>query len=89
MIIKLLRIKVDYFAVEERWNCFDHLVRGLGRDGLSGSAVSLELLQGTLGVPAGVRVMLTIPAARSKASVEHLAQWLPPSLTADLLSTYE
>lgn len=45
MILKLLKIKIDYFASEDQWNCFDHLVRNLGRDGLLGKDTNQELVR--------------------------------------------
>ncbi|KAL1408621.1 hypothetical protein Q8F55_005434 [Vanrija albida] len=72
-IVRVLRRKVDLLASPEQFNKFDHLVRGLGRDGLLGAGVEEELVQ----------------AARNRAAIEHVAQFLPPTLLPTLVATYE
>ena len=44
IIINHLKRKVDHFAAPETYEKFDHLVRGLGRDGLLESSANAELV---------------------------------------------
>ncbi|WWD19530.1 hypothetical protein CI109_103991 [Kwoniella shandongensis] len=73
LIINHLKKKVEYFAREEEFEKFDHLVRGLGRDGLLDAEADKELLR----------------LARLKAGCEHLAQWLPPAVLPKLVESYD
>lgn len=47
-VVALLQTKVDYFSAVERFEQFDHLVRGLSRDGLLSSDGASELTEGEL-----------------------------------------
>ena len=44
IIINHLKRKIEHFAAPEQYEKFDHLVRGLGRDGLLESSASPELV---------------------------------------------
>jgi ribonuclease H2 subunit B len=44
VIINHLKRKVDHFAAPETYEKFDHLVRGLGRDGLLETSANPELV---------------------------------------------
>jgi ribonuclease H2 subunit B len=44
IIINHLKRKVEHFAAPEIYEKFDHLVRGLGRDGLLESSANTELV---------------------------------------------
>ncbi|KAK8853116.1 hypothetical protein IAR55_003817 [Kwoniella newhampshirensis] len=73
LIIKHLRKKVDFLAREEEFEKFDHLVRGLGRDGLLDTEADRGLIR----------------LARLKAGCEHFAQWLPPPVLSTLVESYD
>lgn len=47
MAIRHLQRKVEYFAAEDQFYHFDHLVRGLGRDGLLDAGPGIQLAQGS------------------------------------------
>jgi ribonuclease H2 subunit B len=91
MILKLLKIKIDYFASEDQWNCFDHLVRSLGRDGLLGKDTNQELVRSEYNSSTYSDEVADylLSAARIKATVEHYSQYLPPSVTKTLNDSYE
>ena len=44
-LMAMLRKKAAFVAREEQFEMFDHLVRGLGRDGLLASGTELELVR--------------------------------------------
>ncbi|CAK9779475.1 hypothetical protein CC85DRAFT_288554 [Cutaneotrichosporon oleaginosum] len=73
VILELLRRKVDRLADEANFSKFDHLVRGLGRDGLLETGADPVLVQ----------------AARNTAAIEHIAQYLPPLLLPMLIASYD
>ncbi|WOO82953.1 uncharacterized protein LOC62_04G006433 [Vanrija pseudolonga] len=72
-IVRVLRRKVDLLASPEQFGKFDHLLRGLGRDGLLVAGVDEGLVQ----------------AARNRAAIEHVAQYLPSTLLPSLTATYD
>ncbi|BEJ16780.1 hypothetical protein CspHIS471_0601810 [Cutaneotrichosporon sp. HIS471] len=72
-MLSIVKAKVDRLAAADNFNKFDHLVRGLGRDGLLETSADPTLVQ----------------AARTCAAIEHVAQYLPPSLLASLSSSYD
>lgn len=72
-ILSVLKAKTDNLSDTKNFDRFEHLVRGLGRDGL---------------LEAGVDEAI-VAAARSKAAAEHIAQYITPELLATLLSSYE
>ncbi|CAD6573945.1 MAG: hypothetical protein TREMPRED_000969 [Tremellales sp. Tagirdzhanova-0007] len=74
LTLRLLRLKIDYFASPSQFCKFDHLVRSLGRDGiLETGSDSVELLK----------------QARIEASLAHLSQWLPAGIVASLFESYD
>lgn len=83
-IVALLKAKTDHLADPATFNKFDHLVRGLGRDGLSEPGADEKVVSGELHAFPTNRL-----AARSKAAAEHIAQYITPDLLKDLLSCYE
>ena len=46
-VLRLVKAKVDMFATPENWECFDHNVRSLNRDGLLAEGVDPALVQGS------------------------------------------
>ncbi|AAW45309.1 hypothetical protein CNBH3810 [Cryptococcus deneoformans B-3501A] len=73
LIIQHLKRKAGFFAGPEEFEKFDHLVRGLGRDGLLEKDIDEELLS----------------SARLRAACDHLAQWLPGPVLSKLVKSYD
>jgi len=44
-ILRLLKLKIEWFANEERWGAFDHNIRQLGREGLLAKGVDEDLIK--------------------------------------------
>ncbi len=44
LTLRLLRLKIQYFASESHFGMFDHLVRSLGRDGLLEPSAEIEVV---------------------------------------------
>ena len=89
-ITDLLRKKITHFSQPQIFGRFDHLVRGLTRDGLSGQGD--ELVDRMSCLHANVYRMSAetkMVEARVKASIEHVSQWLSPRISAALLESYE
>jgi len=84
-IIALLRLKVQWFAQEERWGAFDHNIRQLGREGLLATGVDERLLESA----SRDRQASLMEGTRIKSSIDHFAQYLPVSITERLLKSYE
>jgi len=74
--LSFLRAKAAHLAAPERFEQFDHLVRALNRDGLWSDSAS------------DPNVPLT-SAARTKASIEHIAQYLPTGTASALYASYD
>ncbi|GMK58325.1 hypothetical protein CspeluHIS016_0503570 [Cutaneotrichosporon spelunceum] len=72
-MLAIVRAKVDSLAAADTFDKFDHLVRGLGRDGLLEPSADPALVH----------------AARVSAAIEHVAQYLPPPLLASLTASYD
>jgi len=45
LTLKLLQMKIEYFADDSRFGMYDHLVRSLGREGLLEPGVDPELVK--------------------------------------------
>ncbi|WRT70336.1 uncharacterized protein IL334_007334 [Kwoniella shivajii] len=73
IVLNHLKKKVDHLSSPEQYEKFDHLVRGLGKDGLLDGEGDMDVLRNL---------------AKRKAVCEHLSQWLPPSVTAQLAESY-
>jgi ribonuclease H2 subunit B len=88
IIINHLKRKVDHFAAPDQYEKFDHLVRGLGRDGLLETSANTELVERMF--PSSVStILIDDVVARLKGSIEHLAQYLPSTILAALNEQYE
>ncbi|KGB76950.1 hypothetical protein CNBG_2788 [Cryptococcus deuterogattii R265] len=73
LIVQHLKCKAQFFATPEEFEKFDHLVRGLGKDGLLEKDINEELLN----------------SARLRAACDHLAQWLPAPVLSNLVKSYD
>jgi len=79
---------VDHFAAPETYEKFDHLVRGLGRDGLLETSANAELVARMFPFQA-FATLANYVVARLKGSIEHLAQYLSPTILTALNAQYE